>query len=72
MSTYTIQHLVYEPNVWEPLDNGEFDTLEGAQAAMAELERDLGWTGMRIVEDDGTVVEYGTPDPESADEDEAA
>ena len=37
----------------DPIDNGRFDTLDAAKACIAELATELGWTGMRVVLDNG-------------------
>lgn len=37
----------------EPVDNGRFDTLEAAKTCIAELSAELGWSGMRVVLDNG-------------------
>lgn len=49
--TYEIQGC-YSGN-WETIPEGEFDNFEAAEAAMRELENELGWRGLRIVETSG-------------------
>lgn len=45
---------------WEPFPDGEFDDLALAVSEMEELERGLGWTGLRVVRqltrDDGAII----------------
>jgi len=36
--------------LWEVISEGEFETREEAEAAVSELEKNLGWEGLRIVE----------------------
>jgi hypothetical protein len=67
------QHTGYQ---YEPLQEGNFDTLAEAQACMAELERDMQWRDMRIAEYAETdsehkmvqVVEYGAEGDDEDDE----
>ncbi len=49
------QHTGYQ---FEPLQEGNFDTLAAAQAGMAELELDLQWRNMRIAEYVETAAEH--------------
>lgn len=37
----------------KPIDTGRFDTLAEAKTCIAELSAELGWTGMRVVLDNG-------------------
>lgn len=49
-TTYVIKgHTSYQ---WEPIPEGEFDSLEAAEAALAELVSALGWDEdkLRIIE----------------------
>lgn len=56
--TYTIEQQIpgYQ---WEPIPNGEFPTFDEALDAMATLERELGWSGLRVAGDG--LIEYGWP-----------
>ena len=59
MKVFEIQqwHPVFD---WEIIPGGDFEDLECARKAMANLEQDLGWRNMRIaayVINDGRVVE---------------
>lgn len=38
---------------YEPIENGNFKTLDAAKAAVSELATELGWTGLRVVLDNG-------------------
>ena len=44
---YEIQQLDKYDN-WEVIPEGEFDTIEEAQAALYELVNNLGWENLRI------------------------
>lgn len=44
---------------WEPIENGEFDKLEEAYAAMDELTEQLGWDNLRVVYCEKKWVVYG-------------
>lgn len=35
---------------WEPIAEGDFDSEESAMSALSELETNLGWQDLRIVE----------------------
>ena len=50
MKTYTIMQRVESTNHWEPIPEGDFSTYEAAEAAMEELEENLGWTNLSIRE----------------------
>ena len=41
---------------FEPVAEGDFETLAEAKSALAELESNLGWRGLRIVDEDGVVA----------------
>ncbi len=58
MSKAVIQGCYYSQ--WEPIPNGEFETVDEALEAMLELQNSLGWRNLRVVSD-GDVVEYGLP-----------
>lgn len=47
---FEIEQSVHNGATWEPLDNGAFDTQPQAEAAMRELETNLGWRGLRVVQ----------------------
>lgn len=47
-TTYRIEH--HTGHQWEPIPEGEFSRLEAACEARLDLENNLGWHGMRIVE----------------------
>ncbi len=74
-TNYVIEQGTYNRSNWEPVPEGEFDTLEGAQKAMVEVEENLGWRDLRIsrevcennVVTESEVIEYGF---ESEQEDE--
>lgn len=51
---FEIESSSYYGATWEPLDNGAFDTQPQAEAAMRELETNLGWRGLRVVQVIGT------------------
>lgn len=53
-NTFTIQ-ATYHPNHWEPIENAEYETLADAEAGMEDLEQNLGWRDMRIVDETGHV-----------------
>lgn len=53
---------------WETIPEGEFNDFDMAESAMRELEFNLGWRGLRIVETSGEypdVVLEGEPKPEA-------
>ena len=53
---------------WETITEGEFHDFDMAVSALRELEFNLGWRGLRIVETSGEypdVVLEGEPKPES-------
>lgn len=56
MSNYTIEQCDQNGNNYEPIPEGEFETETSAIAAMHELEKECGWTNMRVVDCDGNVV----------------
>lgn len=68
IDVFTIQ-AKYSNNNWEPIPNGECSTLAEAEAGMEDLEQNLGWRNMRIVDETGDVWAYGQ---ESEEEDEVA
>jgi len=55
---FTIQ-ASYVSGHWEPIDNAEYETLAEAEAGMEDLEQNLGWRNMRIVDSEGDVYAYG-------------
>lgn len=66
--TYTIEQCDRHGRNWEPTPEGDFSSLREARRAMQHLERELGWTGMRIVSDaDDMLPIYGAP-PAVSDE----
>lgn len=74
-TSFVIEQGTYNRSNWEPVPQGEFETLESAQKAMAEVETNLGWRDLRIsrettdenVVTGREVVEYGL-ESEDADE----
>ncbi|MBN5032169.1 hypothetical protein JY448_00770 [Stenotrophomonas maltophilia] len=44
---------------WEPIENAEYSTLAEAEAGMEDLEQNLGWRNMRIVDETRFVWAYG-------------
>lgn len=58
MSKYIVeQHTGYQ---YEPIPEGDFDCKEAAINGMRELEAELGWRNMRVVDEDtGEIVELG-------------
>ncbi|WP_313318654.1 hypothetical protein [Stenotrophomonas sp.] len=67
-NTFTIQ-ANYSGGNWEPIDNAEYATFAEAEAGMEDLEQNLEWRNMRIVDETGDVWAYGQ---ESEEEDEVA
>lgn len=61
-NTFTIQ-ANYSTNSWStnwvPIDNAEYSTLAEAEAGMEDLEQNLGWRNMRIVDETRFVWAYG-------------
>lgn len=74
-TTFVIEHGTYNRSNWEPVQEGEFETLAGAQKAMVEVETNLGWRDLRIsrettdenVVTGREVIEYGI-ESEATDE----
>ena len=74
-TTFVIEQNTYNRSNWEPVPEGEFETLEAAQMAMSDVETNLGWRDLRIsrettrdnVVTGREVVEYGL-ESEVADE----
>ncbi|MGU5635187.1 hypothetical protein ACV1DV_06500 [Aeromonas veronii] len=54
MSNYTIEQ--FTGRQYEPIPEGDFDSQEQAVNSMKELEYELGWKSMRVVDSDGCVV----------------
>jgi hypothetical protein len=44
---------------YEPIPEGEFSSAEAAIAGMRELESNLGWRNLRVVDAAGHVIELG-------------
>lgn len=76
MTNFVIEQGTYNRSNWEPVPEGEFDSIEGAQNAMAEVEQNLGWRDLRIsrevvennVVTEREVVEYGLESEQAAEE----
>ena len=58
MSNYTIEQFVKHANQYEPVENGEFENSNDALKAKEELES-IGFTDLRVVDEDGLVVMFG-------------
>lgn len=58
MSNYTIEQFVKHANQYEPIENGEFENSGDALKAKDELE-EIGFTDLRVVDDEGLVVMFG-------------
>lgn len=52
MSTYTIEQFITDTRNWEAVPEGDFDTREEAEAALNDLEENLGWTNLRATQTD--------------------
>ena len=72
--TYEIQqHTGYQ---FEPVPNGDFETADGAIAGMNELESELEWRDLRVIEvirtdgaiTHGDVIAVGSPSDEDDEE----
>lgn len=74
-TNFVIEQGTYNRSNWEPVPEGEFETLAEAQKAMAEVETNLGWRDLRIsrettdenVVTGREVIEYGL-ESEATDE----
>lgn len=66
-TNFVIEQGTYNCSNWEPVQEGNFETLDEAQDAMAGLEQYLGWLDLRIsretTDENGVtrreVIEYG-------------
>lgn len=66
-TNFVIEQGTYNRSNWEPVPEGEFETLEEAQEAMSDVETNLGWRDLRISRETTNdnvvtgreVVEYG-------------
>lgn len=54
--TFTIEALYENNNNWEPVPEGDFETAEAAFAAVEDLQDNLGWNSLRVVDENGNVV----------------
>ncbi|MFY0186112.1 hypothetical protein PV767_18735 [Stenotrophomonas rhizophila] len=70
-NTFIIQ-ANYSNGNWEPIDNAEYSTLAEAEAGMEDLEQNLGWRNMRIVDETRFVWAYGQEGEEEEEEEEVA
>ena len=74
-TNFVIEQCTYNRSNWEPVPEGEFETLEEAQEAMSDVETNLGWRDLRISRETTNdnvvtgreVVEYGL-ESEASDE----
>lgn len=74
-TNFVIEQGTYNRSNWEPVPEGEFETLEEAQEAMSDVETNLGWRDLRISRETTNdnvvtgreVVEYGL-ESEASDE----
>lgn len=73
-TTYSIQQLTkYQ---YEPIAEGYYDSMSDAIAAMRDLEANLGWRNLRVVEQyetdnalfSGEIIAYGLVTGQSAPE----
>lgn len=44
---------------YEDMDNGDFETVDAAVSAMRDLESNLGYRNMRVVDENNNVEIYG-------------
>lgn len=54
--SFTIEALYDHHHNWEPVPQGEFETAEAAFAAVTDLQDNLGWNSLRVVDQNGNVV----------------
>ncbi|MHC1677794.1 hypothetical protein [Stenotrophomonas maltophilia] len=66
-NTFIIQ-ANYSNGNWEPIDNAEYSALAEAEAGMEDLEQNLGWRNMRIVDEARFVWAYGQEGEEGGED----
>ena len=58
MANYTVEQFVKHANQFEPVDGGDFDTEYAAKQAMNDLEKNCGYSDLRVVDAGGTPLWY--------------
>ena len=47
---------------WEPIQNGEYTNKRKAIAGMRELEKQLDWRDLAVLDNQQNIIQHGKPD----------